>query len=299
MSVKVEDYSGPYKMEDKLFDTTAQWSNGLLSRETWRPALQPELPPPIFCCGNVQRVQNNSPPVVHAYTTRVAFFTDYISHPTVASYALPPNVRYPAGYFTVPPESLPEPTPPPPAARVEPPASKPIHKFVEQPQRHQPMGMWTHSSNPFHISLRPIYTPAPPPPPAPLTYTISPTTPIPLPRFQLPSTPLNVKFRLERYRTTPPQPWEDRKRDDLELVWYYWPVQLQIPSFAKGDPADPVQQRMMVEQGVQIINGERWGFVMDNQYREGLWHKRRCYKLFACKGCERAWKVTVFIRRGY
>ncbi|PQE20642.1 hypothetical protein CJF30_00001950 [Rutstroemia sp. NJR-2017a BBW] len=288
MSIRAEERSGPINIEAKPFETV-------------------ELSPPIFCCGNVQRVQNSAPPAVHAYTTRVAFFADYISHPTVASYVVPPNARYPAGYFTVPPESFPEPIPSPAPRAESPPTAQPVHKFVQQPQQQQlqqqqqPMGTWTYPQNPFHIPLRPIYTPAPPPPPppTPLTYTIPPTTPLPLPRFQLPSSPLNVKFRLERYRTTPPQPWEDRKRDDLELVWYYWPVQLQIPTFAQGNPADPVQQRMMVEQGVQIINGERWGFVMDNLHREGLWHKRRCYKLFVCKGCERAWKVTVFIRRGY
>ncbi|TGO84946.1 hypothetical protein BPOR_0448g00040 [Botrytis porri] len=82
------------------------------------------------------------------------------------------------------------------------------------------------------------------------SYSINPTTAIPLPRFLRPNFQLNVKFRLERFRVDPPQypsyrnPCQNtvvspstngpKSRDNMELIWYYWPVQLEVPLWARG-----------------------------------------------------------------
>lgn len=171
------------------------------------------------------------------------------------------------------------------------------------------------------------------------SYSIHPHIPIALPNFVRPTIQLNVKFRLERYRLDPPTtvapaPVHDenastggnyqstsspfiapsqstaitvrtsspRSRENMELIWYYWPVQLEVPLWARGQNTDtnaPEIGNRLIREGIQIINGERWGFMDDREDREGLWHKRRSYKVLECPVHNMLWKVTVFVRRGY
>ncbi|APA14277.1 predicted protein [Sclerotinia sclerotiorum 1980 UF-70] len=171
------------------------------------------------------------------------------------------------------------------------------------------------------------------------SYSIAPSIPIPLPRFIRPNFQLNVKFRLERFRLDPPvspihygnphaygfspcqsvspfnTPYQNnnningnsstkntRIRENMELIWFYWPVQLEIPLWARGQNTQssaPEIVAQLVKEGMQMINGERWGFIQDVEEREGLWHKRRSYKVLECPIHGMLWKVTVFVRRGY
>ncbi|CAD6455637.1 57260caa-4362-4677-bd0e-034b17c12a2d-CDS [Sclerotinia trifoliorum] len=170
------------------------------------------------------------------------------------------------------------------------------------------------------------------------SYSIAPSIPIPLPRFIRPNFQLNVKFRLERFRLDPPAPHiqygnphahgfspyqlaspfntlyqngntnvnsstkTTRARENMELIWFYWPIQLEIPLWARGQNTQtsaPEIVAQLVKDGMQIINGERWGFIQDAEEREGLWHKRRSYKVLECPIHGMLWKVTVFVRRGY
>ncbi|KAI9643556.1 hypothetical protein NHQ30_008175 [Ciborinia camelliae] len=164
------------------------------------------------------------------------------------------------------------------------------------------------------------------------SYSINPTIPIPLPHFMRPRFQLNVKFRFERYRLDPPAqtfpygnpnqaigPYQSttpytfsapttpttptpRAKENMELIWYYWPVQLEIPLWARGQNTEtsaPDIADQLIREGMQMINGERWGFMEDGEDREGLWHKRRSYKVLECPVHGMLWKVTVFVRRGY
>lgn len=168
------------------------------------------------------------------------------------------------------------------------------------------------------------------------SYSIDLSYSIPLPQFYPPNFQLNVKFRLERYRLDHPQqpfqygnpspyghgmyqaafntPYQSnslsvhpstnspRPRENMELIWYYWPVQLEVPLWARGQntaTSAPDIAAQLVQEGMQIINGERWAFIEDMQDREGLWHKRRSYKVLECPVHGMLWKVTVFVRRGY
>ncbi|THV44216.1 hypothetical protein BGAL_0699g00010 [Botrytis galanthina] len=167
------------------------------------------------------------------------------------------------------------------------------------------------------------------------SYSIDPTTAIPLPRFLRPNFQLNVKFRLERFRVDPPQqpfqygmsnaqgftpyqrsaymnPYQNtavspstnapKPKESMELIWYYWPVQLEVPLWARGQNAltsAPDIGAQLIREGMQIINGERWGFIQHQEAPEGLWHKRRSYKVLECPVHGMVWKVTVFVRRGY
>ncbi|KAJ8063684.1 hypothetical protein OCU04_007549 [Sclerotinia nivalis] len=170
------------------------------------------------------------------------------------------------------------------------------------------------------------------------SYSINPSIPIPLPRFIRPNFQLNVKLRLERFRLDPPAssfqygnphaqgfspyqsaspfnaPYQNnniivkpstnstRARENMELIWFYWPVQLEIPLWARGQNTQtsaPEIAAQLVQEGMQMINGERWGFIQDAEQREGLWHKRRSYKVLECPVHGMLWKVTVFVRRGY
>ncbi|KAB8293062.1 hypothetical protein EYC80_007422 [Monilinia laxa] len=165
------------------------------------------------------------------------------------------------------------------------------------------------------------------------SYGIDPSIPIPLPNFLRPISQLNVKFRLERYRLEPPianftygspalgpyqpqppfnPPYQantisintntPRARESMELIWYFWPVQLEIPLWARGqniETSAPEIADRLVREGMQMINGERWAFIDDREDREGLWHKRRSYKVLECPVHQMLWKVTVFVRRGY
>ncbi|KAK6592594.1 hypothetical protein H4I96_11825 [Botrytis cinerea] len=308
------------------------------------------LPPPpqyntqvassLFCCENCQRVAAPTQPSVHAYTTRLAFFTAHILHPTVASYTQVPNRNQHPNCFasdvpqsqTIAPTGIAQqviqqqggqqqhgfmqqaPTGPAAGAAVINLAliNKETTKLVvvmlknNAAQQHpRPNGP---PSNTSMAIIGPIMH-------AGSSYSIDPNTAIPLPRFPRPTFQLNVKFRLERFRPDPPQqPFQygmpnyqgfnayQYPSDNMELIWYYWPVQLEVPLWARGQntlTSAPDIGAQLIREGMQIINGERWGFIQHQENPEGLWHKRRSYKILECPVHGMYWKVTVFVRRGY
>ncbi|CCD50279.1 hypothetical protein BofuT4_P092380.1 [Botrytis cinerea T4] len=353
------------------------------------------LPPPpqyntqvassLFCCENCQRVAAPTQPSVHAYTTRLAFFTAHILHPTVASYTQVPNRnQHPNCFASDVPQSQ---TIAPTGGHgghgghgqgtnaqqiaqqvIQQQGGQQQHGFMQQAPTGPAAGAGTHytavtgSSHQSGFNQQGNYQagggyaqnnaaqqhPRPNGPPsntsmaiigpimhAGSSYSIDPNTAIPLPRFPRPTFQLNVKFRLERFRPDPPQqpfqygmpnyqgfnayqypsyinPYPNtavspstggpKSRDNMELIWYYWPVQLEVPLWARGQntlTSAPDIGAQLIREGMQIINGERWGFIQHQENPEGLWHKRRSYKILECPVHGMYWKVTVFVRRGY
>lgn len=356
-----------------------------------QPHQQPQLPPTtqynpqpspeLFCCESCQRVAVPATQNIHAYTTRLAFFVHHIMHPTVATYAQPPNRQLHHAFFDMLPLST----------IIASTGSHGGHGQVSHMQHHQsqqPQGYQQHAPtgqmNSAHYSAvtanfdigyqsgpnqhvflhqggyqshdgyaqhdyqqqqqqharqnTAISNQHPQTVLGPImfggsSYGIDPSIPIPLPNFIRPTCQLNVKFRLERYRLEPPvanfvygtpalgpyqpqspfnRPYQannisvntntPRARENMELIWYFWPVQLEIPLWARGQNTEtsaPEIADRLVREGMQMINGERWAFIDDREDREGLWHKRRSYKVLECPVHGMLWKVTVFVRRGY
>ncbi|QSZ32012.1 hypothetical protein DSL72_001581 [Monilinia vaccinii-corymbosi] len=343
----------------------------------------PEPFPQLFCCEMCQRVAVPATQTIHAYTTRLAFFFQHIMHPTIATYAQPPNRQLHHAFFDI----LPLSTFIPPASgyvnrsygshgqqqhpayqhqgyqqgvQQQAPTEPMAHThytaayanpnsyqgapnqtgFMQQEgyqsgvgyaqpnyQQHQPAAhSGPRNNQPPQSVLGPIMYGG-------SSYSIDPSIPIPLPDFVRPECQLNVKFRLERHRLERPAapfpygnpahgPYQPqahlntpyqannivintnspRAKENMELIWYYWPVQLEIPLWARGQNSEtsaPEIAQQLVCEGMQMINGERWAFVDDREDREGLWHKRRSYKVLECPVHGMLWKVTVFVRRGY
>ncbi|RAL64644.1 hypothetical protein DID88_001677 [Monilinia fructigena] len=329
------------------------------------PATQysPQPSPELFCCESCQRVAVPATQSIHAYTTRLAFFVNHVMHPTVATYAQPHNRQLHHAFFDMLPLST----------VITSTSSHGDHGRVNHIQQHQgyqqspqqqvptgPMNgthysavttninvdhqpgpnqhVFLHQGGYQSIRTLPSNNQHPQTVLGPImfngsSYGISPSIPIPLPNFARPTSQLNVKFRLERYRLEPPvatftygspalgpyqpqppinRPYQannisvntntPRARENMELIWYFWPVQLEIPLWARGQNTEtsaPEIADSLVREGMQMINGERWAFIDDREDHEGLWHKRRSYKVLDCPVHGMLWKVTVFVRRGY